>query len=338
MDKTAQESHSHIPIVNISALVSGTEDRQDVAASIGQACRDYGFFYVVGHGVDEHLQRRLEEVSQRFFAQDLETKLQIGMSRGGRAWRGYFPVGGELTSGKPDLKEGIYFGSELTHDHPLVKLGTPLHGPNLFPPNMPEFREIVLDYMAAMTKVGHCLVAGISLSLGLEESYFADRYTSDPLILFRIFNYPSPSLNPEAESNLGVGEHTDYGLLTILRQDMSGGLQVKTKSGWIAAPPIPNAFVCNIGDMLDRMTGGHYLSTPHRVWNLARHNRLSFPFFFDPNFNAEVRPIEMNEKVNDNKEERWDRASVHEFRGTYGDYLLSKVSKVFPELRGNVLS
>ena len=337
MTKTAQESHSHIPIINISALISGAEDRQDVAASIGQACRDYGFFYVVGHGVDEHLQRRLEEVSQRFFAQDLETKLQIGMSRGGRAWRGYFPVGAELTSGKPDLKEGVYFGAELTDDHPLVRAGTPLHGPNLFPSNIPEFREIVLDYMAAMTKVGHCLVAGISLSLGLEESYFADRYTSDPLILFRIFNYPSPSLNTGTESDLGVGEHTDYGLLTILRQDMSGGLQVKTKSGWVAAPPIPNSFVCNIGDMLDRMTGGHYLSTPHRVRNLARHNRLSFPFFFDPNFNAEVRPIEINEKVNDNKEERWDRASVHEFRGTYGDYLLSKVSKVFPELRGNVL-
>jgi isopenicillin N synthase-like dioxygenase len=261
MTKTPQESHSHIPTINISALISGTEDRQDVAARIGQACRDYGFFYVVGHGVDEHLQRRLEEVSQRFFAQDLETKLQIGMSRGGRAWRGYFPVGAELTSGKPDLKEGVYFGAELTDDHPLVRAGTPLHGPNLFPSNIPEFREIVLDYMAAMTKVGHCLVAGISLSLGLEESYFADRYTLDPLILFRIFNYPSPSLNRETESNLGVGEHTDYGLLTILKQDMSGGLQVKTKSGWVAAPPIPNAFVCNIGDMLDRMTGGHYLST-----------------------------------------------------------------------------
>ena len=336
MNKNPQESHSHIPIINISALISGREDRQNVAASIGQACRDYGFFYVVGHGVDEHLQRRLEELSQKFFAQDLETKLEIGMSRGGRAWRGYFPVGAELTSGKPDLKEGIYFGAELTDDDPLVKVGTPLHGPNLFPSNMPEFRETVLEYMSAMTRVGHCLVAGISLSLGLEQSYFADRYTSDPLILFRIFNYPSP-LRPGTESDLGVGEHTDYGLLTILRQDMSGGLEVKTKSGWVAAPPMPNAFVCNIGDMLDRMTGGHYLSTPHRVRNLSPHNRLSFPFFFDPNFNAEVRPIDICEKVNDNKEERWDRASVHEFHGTYGDYLLSKVSKVFPELRRNVL-
>src|SRR6266699_5239968 len=152
-----------IPIVNISALVAGTGDRHVVAAEIGQACRDDGFFYITGHGVDERLQQRLEEVSRQFFAQDLEAKLEISMSRGGRAWRGYFPIGGELTSGKPDLKEGIYFGAELEADHPLVKAGTPMHGPNLFPPNTPEFRETVLGYMTALTRLGHCLMAGIAL-------------------------------------------------------------------------------------------------------------------------------------------------------------------------------
>jgi isopenicillin N synthase-like dioxygenase len=332
-----QDSQLDIPVIDISALVSGNKDRREVAGRIGQACRDWGFFYIVGHGVDENLQRRLEEVSQQFFAQDLETKLEIKMSHGGRAWRGYFPVGGELTSGKPDLKEGIYFGAELEDDHPLVIAGTPLHGPNLFPVDMPQFRETVLAYLAALTTLGHSLMAGIALSLGLEESYFFDRYTSDPLILFRIFNYPPQPLNNESESNLGVGEHTDYGLLTILGQDMSGGLEIQIKSRWVAAPPIPNSFVCNIGDMLDRMTGGRYLSTPHRVRNLTRHNRLSFPFFFDPNFSAEVRPIQIDAKAKDNKEERWDRTSVHEFSGTYGDYLLNKVSKVFPELRRKVL-
>jgi isopenicillin N synthase-like dioxygenase len=335
--KMAQDIYSHIPVIDVSPLIRGTEERHEVAARIGQACRDCGFFYIVGHGVDEALQRRLEEVSRRFFAQDLETKLEIRMERGGRAWRGYFPVGGELTSGKPDLKEGIYFGAELEDDHPLVKAGTPLHGPNLFPSNMPQFRETVLDYMAAMTRLGHRLMAGIALSLGLEESYFADRYTSDPLVLFRIFNYPPPSPGAKPDSSLGVGEHTDYGLLTILRQDMSGGLEIKTKSRWLPAPPIPNSFVCNIGDMLDRMTGGRYLSTPHRVRNLAGHSRLSFPFFFDPNFSAEVMPIKTGIEVTDDKNERWDRASVHEFRGTYGEYLLSKVSKVFPELRREIL-
>jgi len=89
--------------------------------------------------------------------------------------------------------------------------------------------------------------------------------------------------------------------------------------------------------MLDRMTGGLYLSTPHRVRNVAGRDRLSFPFFFDPSFDAVVRPIEIAAEIRDNKAERWDRASVHEFRGAYGDYLLSKVSKVFPELRRAVL-
>jgi isopenicillin N synthase-like dioxygenase len=328
---------SRLPVINIGSLVSGTGEQHAVAAQIGQACRAYGFFYIVGHGVDEALQQRLEEISRQFFAQDLETKLEIRMARGGKAWRGYFPVGGELTSGKPDLKEGMYFGAELANDHPLVKTGTPLHGSNLFPANIPQFRETVLDYMAAMTQLGHTLMAGLALSLGLQASYFADRYTSDPLILFRIFNYPPNPMPPDGEPRWGVGEHTDYGLLTILKQDDSGGLQVKSKSGWITAAPVPNAFVCNIGDMLDRMTGGLYRSTPHRVQNPARHNRLSFPFFFDPNFNAEVKRIGLGEMGKDDKDERWDRASVHEFRGTYGDYILNKVSKVFPELRRDVL-
>jgi len=328
-----QTANSDIPIIDIAPLRQAIEARHRVAAEINRACREFGFFYIVGHGMDEDLQQRLEEVSREFFARELETKLEIRMARGGKAWRGYFPVGGELTSGKPDLKEGIYFGAELGPDHPRVKAGTPLHGPNLFPAGMPQFRETVLEYMAAMTRLGHRLMAGVALSLGLEESYFADRYTSDPLILFRIFNYPPPA---EKDAQ-GVGEHTDYGLLTILKQDMSGGLEIKTRSGWLDAPPLPNSFVCNIGDMLDRMTGGLYLSTPHRVRNVAGRDRLSFPFFFDPSFDAVVRPIEIAAEIRDNKAERWDRASVHEFRGAYGDYLLSKVSKVFPELRRAVL-
>ena len=329
----SRHPHASIPVIDISALVSGTGDREEAAARIENACRDWGFFQIIGHGVDERLQDRLEDASRQFFAQDLETKLEIRMSRGGNTWRGYFPVGGELTSGKPDLKEGIYFGAELAADHPRVKAGIPLHGPNLFPRDR-QFREVVLDYMAAMTRLGHALMRGISISLDLEESYFADRYTADPLILFRIFNYPAPQRDRNA---MGVGEHTDYGLLTILRQDMAGGLQVRMKSEWIDVSPLRNSFVCNVGDMLDRLTGGRYLSVPHRVQNLAGTDRLSFAFFFDPDFGAEVKPILPSARVNDNKSERWDHASVHEFRGTYGDYLLSKVSKVFPELGRKVL-
>ena len=328
---------AEIPLIDIAPLVSG-DAPEAVAEQIGAACREHGFFYITGHGVDESLCERLEALNREFFAQSTAEKLRIGMNLGGRAWRGYFRVGDELTSGKPDQKEGIYFGQELADDHPAVVAGTPLHGRNLWPAVL-GLRETVLDYMAALTDVGHHLMTGLAMSLGLEPAYFADRYTGDPLILFRIFNYPYSPQREAHQERWGVGEHTDYGVLTILRQDDTGGLQVKSRNQWLDAPPIPGSFICNIGDMLDRLTRGIYRSTPHRVISSARRDRLSFPLFFDPNFNAEVRPIEelANQPVPDDAQERWDKSSVHELSGTYGDYLLGKVSKVFPQLKREVL-
>lgn len=326
---------SQIPILDIGALVGGPGDRRAVAAAIGRACRECGFFYIIGHGVDATLQAQLESLATQFFAQPEERKREIAMTHGGRAWRGWFPVGAELTSGMPDCKEGIYLGTELGDDHPLVRAGTPLHGPNLFP-DLPGFRETVLEWMGAMTQLGHALMGGIALSLDLPESWFAERHTGDPLTLFRIFNYPEIPRG-EGDPPWSVGEHTDYGVLTILLQDDAGGLQVKSRSRWIEAPPVPGSFVCNLGDMLDRMTGGLYRSTPHRVRNAASRDRLSYPFFFDPNWSAKVGPIPGCVPTRDDKSERWDGASVHEWHGTYGDYLLAKVSKVFPELKRAVL-
>jgi len=328
-----------VPVIDVSALVAGTPTRSTVAAEIGQACRAEGFFYVTGHGVDQAVCDRLVEASRRFFALDQDTKMHWRMSLGGRAWRGYFPAGGELTSGRPDWKEGLYLGSELRDDDPLVRARTPLHGRNLFP-TLPGFREAVLAYLEALTRLGHALMEGIALSLGLDAAYFGDRYTADPLILFRIFNYPSRPAPPGQDVQWGVGEHSDYGLLTILWQDDVGGLQVKTRDGWVDAPPLPRSFVCNIGDMLDRMTGGLYRSTPHRVaLNTSGRDRLSMPFFFDPHFEARIRPIEglTAPAAAQDRAARWDGANIHAFDGTYGDYLLGKVSKVFPELRREVL-
>ena len=328
-----------VPIIDVSALVKDGPGRTAVAEQIGSACRAHGFFYAVGHGVDEALIERLERASRAFFALDHDTKMRWRMALGGRAWRGYFPAGGELTSGAPDWKEGLYLGSELADDHPLVRARTPLHGRNLYP-DVPELRASILGTIAALTQLGHALMRGIALSLGLEESYFADRYTGDPLILFRIFNYPSqasPSPPPNTGVRWGVGEHTDYGLLTILHQDDVGGLEIKTRAGWIQAPPVPGSFVCNLGDMLDRMSGGLYRSTPHRVaLNTSGRDRLSLTLFFDPSFEARVQRLP-GASAKDDSDSRWDHANVHAFEGTYGDYLLAKVSKVFPELRREVL-
>ncbi len=350
-----QNPTSEVPIIDVAPLVADSGEQEAVVAAMGQACRESGFFYVIGHGVGEELNQRLEELSHRFFALDVETKLEIRMATAGKAWRGYFPVGDELTSGRPDVKEGLYFGSELSEDDPRVRQGLPLHGPNLFPAGLPGFADTILQYMAALTDLGHALMRGMAMSLGLEPGHFRERLMADPLTLFRIFHYPpitpkpeaAVTRKPEAEEEWGVGEHTDYGVLTILKQDDVGGLQVKTHQGWIDAPPVPNAYVCNIGDMLDRLTGGLYRSTPHRVQNVSGRSRFSFPFFFDPGFDARIEAIDLSgvrlledDKKADEKgdeSERWDGASVHEFEGTYGDYILGKVSKVFPELRRSVM-
>jgi len=323
-----------LPVIDLSQLAGGAAGRDAIATQIGAACRDHGFFYVTGHGVPAGLLDQLAAASAEFFALPPAAKLEIAMARGGRAWRGYFPVGAELTSGRPDLKEGLYFGAELHADDPRVAAGWPLHGANLFPRQVASLRPLVLSYLDQLTRVGQAVLAGIALSLGLEAGYFATGYAADPTILFRIFHYP-----PQAggEDSWGVGEHTDYGLLTLLAQDDSGGLQIAAPAGWIDAPPIPGTFVCNIGDMLDRLTAGWYRSTPHRVRNRSGHGRLSFPFFLDPGFSAEVPPLPRRAAVQDGGGRRWDGQDPRAFTGTYGDYLLGKVAKVFPQLRRDVL-
>jgi isopenicillin N synthase-like dioxygenase len=324
-----------LPVVDVSPLLSDGPGSVAVAEQIGAACRTSGFFYVTGHGVPSTLVDRLDAASRAFFELPEPVKQRIAMAHGGRAWRGFFPVGGELTSGRPDLKEGVYFGVELPPDDPRVVAGRPLHGANLFPVEVPELRTAVLAYLDALTGVAQAVLRGVALSLDLPADYFASSYTADPMVLFRIFHYPPQP--PDDDEGWGVGEHTDYGLLTLLLQDRNGGLQVHTPDGWIDAPPLPGTFVANIGDMLDRLTGGWYRSTPHRVRNRSGRERLSFPFFFDPAFEAEVPALPGRARLDGSGHPRWDAEDLRAFRGTYGDYLLGKVGKVFPQLRADVL-
>ena len=337
-NRAMASSHSFgtLPVVDVAPLLSPQSARRaEAARQIEAACREHGFFYVTGHGVPPELPARLAAACAAFFELPLAAKMKIAMARGGPAWRGYFPVGAELTSGQPDLKEGLYFGAELGAEDPGVRAGLPLHGRNLFPRQVPELRAAVLAYIDALTSVGQAVLRGVALSLGLDADYFAAGYTASPTVLFRVFRYPAP---PPGDRSWGVGEHTDYGLLTLLAQDANGGLQVSTPAGWIDAPPLEGTFVANIGDMLDRLTGGWYRSTPHRVRNASGRDRLSFPFFLDPGFTAEIPPLPGRAAVTESGRPRWDGQNLHAFTGTYGDYLLSKVSKVFPELRREVLA
>jgi isopenicillin N synthase-like dioxygenase len=315
-------------LVDVAPLVDGRGDVEGVAREIDHACRDIGFFRITGHGVDPDLLDRIDAAARQFFAQPDDVKRAIAMPNAGAAWRGWFPVGGELTSGRPDRKEGLYIGAEHAPTHPRVVAGVPLHGPNLFPDEPADLGPAVLEWLDQLEAVAAAVMRGIAIGLGLSPTWFDENMTADPTVLFRIFHYP-----PGDDSDWGVAEHTDYGLLTLLAQDDRGGLQVHAPDGWVDVPAEPDVLVCNIGDMLDRLTGGRYRSTPHRVRNLSGQSRLSFPFFFDPSWDAEVVPLPLDgSPPADDVARRWDGSSVRLWSGTYGDYLTAKVARVFPEL------
>lgn len=337
----APHSPAGLPVIDIAALFDAGATAENVAEApslIDAACRQVGFFGIVGHGIDPGLQQRLERASHEFFRRSDTEKATIAMARAGAAWRGWFPVGGELTSGRPDRKEGIYFGTEHAADHPSVAASTPLHGANQFPAQPAALRDAVLDWLDAVRPVADAVMRGIALGLGLPGTWFEQYLTADPTILFRIFHYP-PKSPGDGEQSLdhrddrwGVGEHTDYGLLTLLAQDDLGGLEVRDLHGqWIPVDANRDVVICNIGDMLERLTGGRYRSTPHRVRNVSTMSRLSFPYFFDPSWDATVPTLPLDGSPLPDRS-RWDGGDVTAWDGTYGDYLTAKVASVFPDL------
>src|SRR5574338_1716772 len=169
----------HLPVIDVAPLFGvDAAARARGADEIGAACRDLGFFYATGHAIAAETLSALDWASRRFFALPEARKMEIAMARGGRAWRGYFPVGGELTSGKPDLKQGLYFGEELGPEDARVREGLPLHGRNLFPEDVPELKPAVLRFMDQATASAHAIMEGIALSLGLDASYFHRTYTA----------------------------------------------------------------------------------------------------------------------------------------------------------------
>jgi isopenicillin N synthase-like dioxygenase len=324
-----------LALIDVAPLRSPGADTDDVAARIDRACRELGFFRVTGHGVDPSLLGRLDRASRAFFARPDEEKEPYAMARAGSAWRGWFPLRGEITSGRPDRKEGLYVGVDHPDDHPLVRAGTPLHGRNLLPDG--ELREAVDAWLGALRPLADAIMRGVALGLGLPADWFERHVSGDPTVLFRIFQYPALDDN-DVTDEWGVGEHTDYGLLTLLAQDDAGGLEVQTPDGrWLDVPAEPGVFVCNLGDMLDRLTEGRYRSTPHRVRNTSGRTRLSFPYFFDPSWHAQVTPLPLDGAAPaTDPGRRWDGQNLQAWSGRYGDYLTAKVAKVFPDLFASV--
>ena len=282
-------------------LIDMTGDA-DVVSRVEVACRDVGFMYVVGHGIDAATISRTRVVVQEYFSLPLETKMRDRISRNN--YRGYIPTGffnpnsGDAAA---DRYEGFKLHLEVREDDP-IRNECDLYGSNKWPASLPRLKGTILDYWRECDRVIATLLEAIAKILGTpaEEllSYFAS-----PLTNMTLLHYP-PQV-PDA-NGFGIHPHKDTDALTILAPDPIGGLFVKSRveESWIKADPPEGALIVNVGDLLELWSGGYFVSTPHKVVNDTGAERYSFPYFSVPRFDTVVRPLRKPQAD-------FDRGAIH---------------------------
>ncbi|WP_203070752.1 isopenicillin N synthase family dioxygenase [Falsiroseomonas ponticola] len=284
---THQLGNSSLPVIDLTPLDSAGGEAA-VAAAINAACTGPGFFYVRNHGVPEATIAAAMAAARRFFLLPQEVKMR---TKANLIHRGWHAAGGAVMEGakKPDLKEFFSIGLDLPADHPTVLAGEKLRGPNNWPAEVPELAPAMEAYFDAIGACGAKLLRAVALSLGLDRDFFAPHYKT-PLQRTQAIFYPPQA--PDDTDGFGVAPHTDFGCITLLWQDDSGGLEVRERQtgAWIPAPPLPGTLVVNVGDLLGRWSNDRFASTPHRVVNRSGHERMSIATFYDPDFSAPVDP------------------------------------------------
>ena len=287
-------SAQYLPIIDLSRLRSGdAASLAETAGAVDAVCRESGFFYIVGHGIAPELTQRMFAASRAFFGQPDEVKQQSHI-RHSAYRRGFEAIGHQsLDPGKPsDLLEAFNIGL----DFDLSKTGgasAPRRGPNQWPDEAvaPGLRDVATEYMAGMEQLSRQLMGLIALGLGLPQAYF-EPFMTMPVPTLRMLHYPPQAAIDDPEQ-MGCGAHTDWGALTLLAQDMSGGLQVTDAQGrWHDVPPIENSLIINLGDLMARWTNDAYRSTLHRVINrVSQRDRYSLPYFFDIDYYSLVSAL-----------------------------------------------
>ncbi|KAL4106876.1 hypothetical protein PRIC1_004915 [Phytophthora ramorum] len=260
----------------------------EAAEQLRRACTDVGFFYLVNHGVSSQLQTQVYTEMEGFFCQPLEEKRKVLANK---YMRGYTLLNEETldptVQTRGDTKEGYYICRHVPLDSEEMQL--PLHGPNVFPDaaKFPTFQETMDKYHAVMCELGFSVARLFAEAAGQKGSFDAPGMFDKPMAALRLLHY-APEKSDVDAGVFGAGAHTDYGLITLLSTDMTGGLQIFHEGEWVEVPPREDAFVVNIGDMAERFTNGSFKSTLHRVVNALGKERYSVPFFYEPNFTCQV--------------------------------------------------
>jgi len=362
-------SDLNLPVLDLSLLDQGPDAAARFRDELRAATHDVGFFYLTGTGVSPALEARLLQAAKDFFALPEAEKLAIENVTSPH-FRGYTRVGGELTQGRVDWREQIDIGPEREAiwtptpgsssrgagdttsgrgDDPDGPGYNRLVGPNLWPAAQPELKEVVTEWHDHLTGVARKLLRAWAVALGAEEQYF-DRHFGDPQTLIKIVRYPgkddptpqSPrplhaapgrDAEPPAAWAQGVGAHKDSGVLTLLWVEPGkGGLQVERDGEWVDAPPVPGAFVVNIGELLEYATQGYLTATNHRVISPRfPDERISVPFFFNPALDARLPIIELPDELASQIRGVTDDPS-NPIHATYGENALKSRLRAHPDV------
>ncbi|KAK8100676.1 2og-Fe oxygenase family protein [Apiospora kogelbergensis] len=281
-----------VPTVDIGPYLSDPSSlaAADVVDAIGQACTTSGFFQIVNHGISRELHNSMQRAAEALFALPLEEKTKLIHPT--LTNRGYELMGSQvLQPGTlPDLKEHMDFDDERVKRHPQ------LMGPNVFPPSL-DSQVLQLpaeQYHAELFRLACKVMEMLAKGLPYGDDVFVPFLSNDPVCILRLLHYPPQTSSDKRQ--LGAGAHTDFGAITLLWQDNSGGLEVQdgTTGLWLAVEPNPESYVVNIGDMLSIWTNA-YKSTVHRVINRAKQGRYSMAYFVDGNTDVELAPLDGSE-------------------------------------------
>lgn len=279
---------TEIPVLDLTPLMNG-ENTSDLAAQFAKAYGETGFGYVINHGIDPSIRAAVFAASKKFHALPEREKQLIALDRN---HRGYIAINTstDVNSELADVTKPNQSASfMMMRDDDIVDPNIYLSGPNQWP-ELDGFRKACEDYALAMTNLGQKLMGLVLEAIGVADRSILDTFQT-PTIWLRLLHYP-PQPEQSPDDLFGSAPHKDFGCLTLLAQDDVGGLQVQTPAGhWVDAPPISDAFIVNVGDMLHRLSNGKLLSTPHRVINSSGQERYSVPFFYDPHVSAEITPL-----------------------------------------------
>ncbi|MFH9826882.1 isopenicillin N synthase family dioxygenase [Streptomyces bobili] len=284
-------SYQQLPIIDLSAVGRGPQARALLHARLHSAAHDVGFFQLVGHGVSEAETAALTSAMRRFFALPEAERFAIDNVNSPH-FRGYTRTGDERTGGRQDWRDQLDIGAERPARVPGP--GEPaywwLEGPNQWPAGLPELRVAALRWVQRLSGVAEKLLHELLAAIGAPADFYDPVFGERAHPHLKLVRYPGSAGDGTGQ---GVGAHKDYGFLTLLLQDQVGGLQVQREDGLFHdVPPLPGAFVVNLGELLEVATNGYLLATNHRVVSPpSAVERFSVPFFYNPRLDARVEPL-----------------------------------------------